>query len=1226
MGVKKLYNYLLRNRGGAPEKKTIDIGSEIGIDGSGLAHYLVKDDRNDLGGDYMRLEALVQMTLKDLIEEQKLKVTVYKDGKLRRSVKTRTMNQRLIERKNEWFALEEWANKDSFFSSSPTKKESTQQEENDIIPYSDGVASCQFPRPVLLMSVFYAAVVKYKDTLCDEEEEQSRLEIIECEEEADVILAKSAKYVLAEDSDFLVFKNCKYIPLHELEKLCNGEPVCIWTRRNTSRELHLPDEQRFIEFALLLGNDYVHRDDILKYLRQENITELEKIIKSPNLILEWLREHPNFCLSNDIPGVAFCRALYELESIDHFPFDQSSLLPINFEEKIFSPRDGSPTILPPDENDQDMNDLGLTRAGEFVLKTVHERLFLQTDIENKFDDSFLIKLLASADFQSEYASALAASLKILPHPMTKHRTLPLKPATFADVIAFFRYQKCIQIGFNRRDMNNIHFSALFDGPSFHAALEQQRSVLRDDDDDDDEEQNLEWKDEKDSEENRIVKNATVLPIDAHQDKILEHVARNRVTIIIGETGSGKSSRLPVMLLNANKKNRMFVSQPRRIAAKSLCERVRSQVSNGHEIGLRLGHGERDEYKETRVWFCTTGYLVRLIASSPQVLRRHTHLIIDEVHERSVDAEVICLLARRLIHSHPNLRLIVMSATLCTELLADYFCTVEPHVFVGARRFTNEIFYADDLVQRIGGFPRSVHALAQKLIRNTEPIERKNNKVTNSISAVQNDMVVALIDRIGNGDSSILVFVSGMSDIVELSDRILQLNPIIPRKQSRKFITLPIHSDVPYEEQARIFEKNTDAMTVRIILATNVAESSLTIPDLDFIIDLGVAKSIQYNADSHRQLLETTWISKSSATQRAGRTGRVRPGKVFRLYAYDRYLALPDHDISEIQRTPLDSIILHFYSMLEFSEELNDSVSSLLAETLEPPKKYAVAQAFNSLFTDGLLNKPSDEGIPTAMGTFVSTLGVDLSLGRLVGIGAQIGILDDAITLAAILSQSQSPWRIASPLVHNDPNEYNAIATTTFASRLYFDGGIRSEPIAIMRLLEKYAMIPNDKKRHFIHSNGLAASRLHQLVTHCHHLKMRVQAALNLQNGDDENLFLSKIQKKSNSYDIITDKRRLNRLRLLLTWTARDSIFKLDNIISSGTISEHNSTLCCKVQGPLLTPQHIDSLCVPVPITISGGMRTQYRANDVRPYLCHELAGGNYDHSNRAESKKKKKMH
>jgi len=99
---------------------------------------------------------------------------------------------------------------------------------------------------------------------------------------------------------------------------------------------------------------------------------------------------------------------------------------------------------------------------------------------------------------------------------------------------------------------------------------------------------------------------------------------------------------------------------------------------------------------------------------------------------------------------------------------------------------------------------------------------------------------------------------------------------------------------------------------------------------------------------------------------------------------------------------------------------------------------------------------------------------------------------------------------------------------------------------------------------------------------------------------------------------------LNRLRLLLTWTARDSIFKLDNIISSGTISEHNSTLCCKVQGPLLTPQHIDSLCVPVPITISGGMRTQYRANDVRPYLCHELAGGNYDHSNRAESKKKKK--
>ena len=148
-------------------------------------------------------------------------------------------------------------------------------------------------------------------------------------------------------------------------------------------------------------------------------------------------------------------------------------------------------------------------------------------------------------------------------------------------------------------------------------------------------------------------------------------SRNRVTIICGETGCGKSSRLPLMLLESDAKAKMFVSQPRRIAARALCDRVRQSL--GDEVGLRLGFGERDESRKTRLWFCSTGYLVRLVAHTRIVaLKTHTHIIVDEVHERSVDTEILCLLLRRLVQEHPTIRVVLMSATVCVDLYASYF--------------------------------------------------------------------------------------------------------------------------------------------------------------------------------------------------------------------------------------------------------------------------------------------------------------------------------------------------------------------------------------------------------------------------------------------------------------------------------------------------------------------------------------------------------------------------
>jgi hypothetical protein len=212
--------------------------------------------------------------------------------------------------------------------------------------------------------------------------------------------------------------------------------------------------------------------------------------------------------------------------------------------------------------------------------------------------------------------------------------------------------------------------------------------------------------------------ADVLPIDAHREEILAHIGRDRVTIIHGETGCGKSSRLPLMLLEqaeaAGTQCRMMISQPRRIAASSLMKRLRSMPGVGDKVGLRMGHGVRDEKDGTVISFVTTGYLVRLVAHNPRAFRHHTHLIIDEVHERSIDGDLLCLLARRLLAAHRHLKLVLMSATMHTALYKQYFHEHNlPHeigcLSVGVRRFPVAIKYLEDVLaeaqQSLAPLPR-----------------------------------------------------------------------------------------------------------------------------------------------------------------------------------------------------------------------------------------------------------------------------------------------------------------------------------------------------------------------------------------------------------------------------------------------------------------------------------------------------------------------------------------
>ena len=287
--------------------------------------------------------------------------------------------------------------------------------------------------------------------------------------------------------------------------------------------------------------------------------------------------------------------------------------------------------------------------------------------------------------------------------------------------------------------------------------------------------------------------------------------------------------------------------------------------------------------------------------------------------------------------------------------------------------------------------------------------------------------------------------------------------------------------------------------------------------------MGTHKALRYDAASHRAVLAPAWVSRASATQRAGRTGRVRPGRCWRLYGRERFeVGLRDHELSEIHRQPLDAVVLNLRAMIDAPTGL------LLASTLEPPEAAHVNRSLGSLRDSGFLTQPRGdakalqaaraydweesngdpyaarraaealEGALTPQGRFVASLGVDLRLGRLVAVGASMGCGPAATAVAAVLSLPRSPLRGANPLVHQDPDEYNALVRDGFLARWRFDGGDYSEPVALARLDAAYNEAPD--KGTFCRAHCLAHGRARQCAQAASHLRRRVADTLGAHAG------------------------------------------------------------------------------------------------------------------------------
>lgn len=808
---------------------------------------LSPDQIQQLLPTFLPLSVLDEVTFEYIsaLQRHASSIKVYFDGEARHCVKQQTDRQRQERLADHWDTLRQYC----LYGALPLA--------------TTGV--CEWSKVFPKSRLFSQQVVHTLRYRC-------QVQIIECDEECDHILAEAVRgdphaYILGNDSDFCFFPDANYIPFSALDASKKHANAVVIRRATLAESIGLSDAA-MIELAILCGNDY---------LVDPRSAQLDFYSEKIEDCIDYLAaQEPGYRLTSESTEIEhillFCRTLYDLGNLEHFPLnvidDEACDTPVLHVEtpqrRLVPMKDRARPAIPDDI------EFGLSKIDPRSDKSIKDAVL--RCLQEYVNGSLVDEETHSGMVTQEHVDVLRALT------VQAKRSIPFatwRPA-FEDFSASYLIEKTFVMSLElNKDSLLVQFaspSALFDTHLFHLMLHRLRGgpsespvngLLP-------------------SSEPEIVEGPAEplsLPIDEHEENILGTIQRNRITIIQGETGCGKSTRIPVMLLKSPppdqsfRQVKLFISQPRRIAAKALVERLRKVEPHLRDcFALRMGHGVREyESNDTRAWFVTAGYLVRLLANHPERFHDITHVVIDEVHERSVETDLLCLLCRRLLNTNSRIRLVLMSATLAANLYQEYFVVPEPPIRVGARRFPVDEVYLEDISKKF--------VLPAKMKKNATDILTELNKARCKSAPNMNSMekIYAIVAHLAmvaaSPGSSVLIFVPGMNDIVALTEAIEQI--YVP---GMRFTCFPIHSDIPFEDQMEVFNKSaSDEM--RIIIATNAAESSVTLPEVDSVICLGLCKQIVYNELSHRQMLLPTWISKASATQRAGRTGRLRPGTV-----------------------------------------------------------------------------------------------------------------------------------------------------------------------------------------------------------------------------------------------------------------------------------------------------------------------------------------------------------
>ncbi|KAJ1623273.1 P-loop containing nucleoside triphosphate hydrolase protein [Pavlovales sp. CCMP2436] len=468
-----------------------------------------------------------------------------------------------------------------------------------------------------------------------------------------------------------------------------------------------------------------------------------------------------------------------------------------------------------------------------------------------------------------------------------------------------------------------------------------------------------------------------LPVAAFRDEVVSRLRDERVLIVVGETGSGKTTQLCQYALEGGlvAPGRMVaISQPRRLAAIAAARRVAEE--RGCRVGEEVAYTVRfdDTASEaTRIRFITDGSLLREAVASP-TLERYSLIIMDEAHERSLNTDILLGLLRQLLRSgaRPDLRVVIASATLDAAKFSAFFDGCRA-IQVPGRMFPVDIYHvapSEEAAERA----RSVGA--------EQYVE----------SAVELCMRLHRSRPVGPNED-VLVFLTGAKEIGLACAALEQLAALDAASggAAKPMVVLPLHAGLSAEAQARVFAKSS-ARARKVVVATNIAETSLTIDGIRAVLDCGQAKLHSFDSVRGMELLTVQHISKSAARQRAGRAGRTRAGECYRLYSEAQFAKLEDETEPEIRRASLAATALALKAM---------GVVDLLAfDLLDPPPRAALLRALVQLHAIGALD---DGGRLTALGSRIATLPVEPRLGAALAAAAELGCLEELATIAAMLS-------------------------------------------------------------------------------------------------------------------------------------------------------------------------------------------------------------------------------
>lgn len=555
-----------------------------------------------------------------------------------------------------------------------------------------------------------------------------------------------------------------------------------------------------------------------------------------------------------------------------------------------------------------------------------------------------------------------------------------------------------------------------------------------------------------------------LPAWQKREELVNVINSNKVTLVTGETGSGKSTQIVQFILDdlnskGNFEGTIICTQPRRISTIGLAERISDErvLLVGKDVGFII-RGENKTLKQTRILFVTTGVILRMLqsflsaeSSDSSIFDRLEYIFIDEVHERSVDSDLLLVILKKVMNRFPKLKIVLMSATISIDTFKNFFSPVN-HIHIEGRTFPIQDYYLDTILDD----------LDYTITTNDQIIKPRADSHYFKTGTLNFELIAQLCIMVDQrltsekNRGSILIFLPGIMEI----SRCIRSIELAYDKSGSDCWCLPLHSVLSSKDQTRVFNYPPKGAR-KIVISTNIAETSITIPDCVVVIDGGRSKSVFFDSKANTTKLVENWCSRAEMAQRKGRSGRIQKGTCYHLYTKETENNALAQPVPEIKRTRLENLYLVVKAM-----GIN-KVEEFLNSGIDPPEAQSLKKARYMLREIGALDYDDKNENLTHLGKYLSFIPTDLQAGKLMLLGCIFGCVNICLTIAAICS-SGSPF-LTSFDVKDDVRRAK--------ERI---GKNQGDVLASAFAFHQWENLPREKRKKFISENYLSYLTLHDI--------------------------------------------------------------------------------------------------------------------------------------------------